>query len=101
PDDGAAIAQRHVHHLHDLLRERLAQRATKYGEILREDEHPAALDGAVPGDDAVAVGPVLHHVEVGAAVLDERVQLGEAAGVEEELDPLARQELAPSLLAFD
>src|SRR6185503_12021506 len=46
-------------------------------EVLREHEHPPALDGAMAGDHAVAVGAGLHHVEVRVAVLHEDVQLDE------------------------
>ena len=100
-DDRAAEPGGHVHDLHDLLGKGLAQGAAEYGEVLREHEHPPALDRAVPGDDAVAVRPVLHHSEVRVAVLDERIQLGERAGIEQELHAFARQELAALALPLD
>jgi hypothetical protein len=56
PMTGTAVLQREVHHLHDLLAVYLTQGAAEDGEVLREDGHRAALDGAVAGDDAVAVG---------------------------------------------
>ena len=70
PDDGAADLHREVHDLDDLLAEDLAEGAAEDGEVLREHRHRAALDGAVAGDDAVAVGPVL--------LLAERVGRGAA-----------------------
>src|SRR5213083_2135215 len=50
---------------------------------------------AVPGNLA------LLHAEVGRAVLDEHVELLERAFVHEELEPLARGELAALVLRFD
>ena len=46
-------------------------------------------------------GRLLLHAEVVAAVLDEHVPFLEAAGVEEQLDPLARGELALGVLRID
>ena len=45
-----------VHDLVDLLGEHLAQRPAEDGEVLAEDAHLAAVDGAEAGDDAVGVG---------------------------------------------
>src|ERR671934_249272 len=61
----------------------------------------SALDGAVSGDDAVAVGPGFHHPEVRISVLDEGVELGERARVEQELDALSCEQLAPLALPLD
>ena len=60
----------------------------------------AAVDAAVAGDDAVARDLLLGHAEVEAAVLDELVELLEAALVEQQLDALARGELALAVLAL-
>jgi hypothetical protein len=100
-DQRASVAQRHVHHLDDLLGERLSQAAAEDREVLREDEHAPALDRAVPGHHAVAVGPVLHHVEVRAAVLDERIQLDERPRVEQRLHSLTREQLPPLVVPLD
>ena len=43
----------------------------------------------------------LLHAEIGAAVLDEHVELLERALVEEEFDPLARRQLAALVLGID
>ena len=59
------------------------------------------VDLAVAGDDAVAEDLLLLHPEVGAAVRHELVDLDEAAGIEEQLDALARGELARGVLALD
>ena len=77
------------------------QRAAEDGEVLAEDEHQAAVDHAVAGDHAVARDLVVGHAEVGAAVLDEHVPLFEGAVVEQQLDPLARGELALVVLRVD
>ena len=67
----------------------------------REDEDGAAVDRAVAGDDGVAPGPVLLHLEVVGAVADEGVELLEGAGVEQLLDPLAGGHLALRVLLLD
>ena len=67
----------------------------------REDAHAAAVDRAVAGDDGVAPGPVLLHVELVGAVAHEGVELLEGAGVEQLLDPLAGGELALGVLLLD
>ena len=53
------------------------------------------------GDDAVAGDDLVLHAEVAAAVRDELVQLFERAGIEQEIDALARRELAGVVLALE
>ena len=77
------------------------ERAAEDGEVLREHEDLAAVDEPVAGDDAVAEDLLLLHAEVGAAVRDEAVELDEAAGVEQEVDALARGQLAGLVLLLD
>ena len=77
------------------------KRAAEHGEILGEHEHGAAVDRAPAGDHAVAGDFGLLHAEVARAVLDEHVELLERALVEQELDPLARGELAALVLRLD
>ena len=101
PDQRAAVLEREVHDLADLLGEHLGERAAEDGEVLREDEDLAAEDRPVAGDDGVAPRPALHHPEVRVAVADEAVELDEAARVEQLLDPLAREELAALALPLD
>ena len=93
-DDGAAGAHRQVHHLADLLRVGAGEAAAEDGEVLREDEDLPALDRAIPGDHAVAEERPVLHAEVVVAVGLELVHLHERAGVEEQLDALARGELS-------
>ena len=50
------------------------------------------------GDDAVAGDHLLLHPEVAAAVGDQLVDLLERAGIEQQLDPLARGQLAGVVL---
>ena len=63
-DHRAAGLQRVVHHLDDLLAEDLAERAAEDREVLAEHADRPAVDGAVAGHHAVAVGPVRGHPEV-------------------------------------
>src|SRR5207244_4385752 len=97
----AAVLEREVHHLADLLREDLGEAAAEDGEVLREDEDLAAEDRPVAGDDRVAVRPVRERAEVRVPVADVAVELDERARVEELLEALAREELAALALARD
>ena len=82
-DDRAAGLDGEVHHLGDLLAVDLAERAAEDREVLGEHAHLAAVDGAVAGDHAVAVGPVLLQPERRRAVPRQLVELDEGALVEE------------------
>ena len=52
------------------------------------------------GDDAVAGNDLLVHAEIAAAVGDELVDFFEGAGIEQEIDPLARRQLSRIVLAL-
>ncbi len=101
PDDRDPELEGEVHDLADLLGVRLGERAAEHREVLREDGDLAALDAAEPGDDAVAGDALALHAEVVAAVHDEAVHLLERTGVEEQVEPLARGELARGVLPLD
>ncbi len=79
----------------------LGQRPAEHGEVLGEDVGDAAVDGAPAGDHAVARDLVPLHAEIGAAVLDIHVELLEGAFVEQEVEALARGELAATVLGLD
>ena len=101
PDDGAADLDGHVHHLADLLGEDLGERAAEDGEVLTEHAHRPPEHGAVAGDDRVTPGPLVAHPELALAVADEPVELDERARIEQELDPLAGEQLAALVLPLD
>ncbi len=100
-DHGRADLHRHVHDLADLLRVPLAERAAEHGEILAEEEHQPAVDRARSGDDAIAGNGLVRHAEIDAIMLDIHVELLERSLVEQDLDPLARGELALGVLRSD
>ena len=100
-DDRAAGLDGEVHHLGDLLAVDLAQGAAEDGEVLGEHAHLAAVDLAVAGDDAVAVGPVLLEAERDRPVPGQLVELDEGALVEEQLDALAGGLAALGVLLLD
>ena len=83
PDDRTADLHGEVHDLADLLAEDLAQGPAEDGEVLREDRHGPAVDRAITGDDAIAVGTILVLPEGDAAVTCVLVHLDERALVEE------------------
>ena len=84
-----------------LLGVRLRQRAAEHREVLGEDVDDAAVDGAPAGDHAVAGDLGLLHAEVGAAVLDVHVELLEGVLVHQQVDALARGQLAALVLGVD
>src|SRR5208282_1373804 len=101
PDHRGADIDRLIHDLADLLGVRLAERAAEDSEILAEDKDQPAVHRAVAGDDTVARDLVLVDAEIVAAVLDEHVPFLEGTRVEQQLEPLARGELAAAVLGLD
>ena len=100
-DDRGAHLHRVIHDLHDLLGERSRERAAEDGEVLGEDEDQPAIDGAAAGDHAIARDLVLAHAEVLALVDHEAIGLAKGPRVDQQLDALARGELAGLVLALD
>ncbi len=100
-DDRRPRLHRHVLDLDDLAGVGLRQRAAEHREVLGEDEDGAAVDRAPAGDDAVAGDFLRAHAELGRAVLDEHVELLERALVHQQVDALARGELAALVLRLD
>ena len=98
-DDRDAAAERELHDLDDLLAGDLAERSAEGGEVLGVDRDRAAVDRADAGDDGIAVGAGLVHAERRGAVADVLVEFDEAAGVDEQLDALARRAACPSRAA--
>ena len=101
PDHRAAVLDSEVHDLADLLGEDLGERAAEDREVLGEDEDLAAEDVAVARDDRVAPRPPLAHPELDLAMPDITVELDERTGIEEALEPLAREQLALRALPLD
>ena len=101
PTIGQPLRHGEVDDLDDLLAVDLAEAAAEDGDVLGEDRDRPAVDGAVPGDDAVAERALGVHAEVGRPVPGELVELGERARVEQRLDPLARGHLARGVLLLD
>jgi hypothetical protein len=81
----------------DLVGEHLAERPAEDREVLAEHEDLATLDRPPAGDDAVGVGPVLETGLQRAA--GQRVELAERPRVEQQVDALTGQQLAPLVLA--
>ena len=92
---------RRVHHLADLLRVALGQRAAEHREVLCEGIDQAAVDRARAGDHAVAGDLLRLHPEVGAIMLDEHVIFFEAAGIEQHRQALAGSQAALGMLGRD
>src|SRR5579884_411909 len=80
---------------------RFGERSAEDGEVLRERVDQSPLHRAVAGDDSVARDALLVHPEIAVAMDDQLVELLERAGVEEQLDALARGELAFLVLTLD
>ena len=101
PDDRRAHLHREIHDLHDLCGVGFRERSAEDGEVLREGVDHAAVDAAVAGDDAVARDDLIGHPEIEAAMRDELVDLFEGARVEQQLDALARRQLAGRALPLE
>ena len=101
PDHRRADLERHVHDLADLLRVAFAQAAAEHGEVLAEDEHQPAVDRPRAGYNAVARDLLRRHAEVDAIMLDIHVELLEARGIEQHVEPLARRQPALLMLRVD
>jgi hypothetical protein len=90
-----------IHDLADLLGEGARQRAAVHREVLREHEYKPTVDAARAGDHAVAEDLAVAGLEVHGPVDLEAVELGERAGIEQQLDALARGQLAALVLSVD
>src|SRR5688572_387760 len=91
---GAAVAQRELLDLDNLLAVDLAEGSPVDGEVLAIDGHGAAIDGAVPGYQAVTERLLLFHAKGGGAVHGERIEFDERSLVDEQFNPFARGVLA-------
>src|SRR4029077_14507561 len=90
-----------VHDLADLLGVRLGERTAEDGEVLGEDVDRPAVDPSIASDDAVTGIDLVGEAEVGSPVGDEPVELDEAPLVEQQIETLARGELALLVLLGD
>ncbi len=97
----AARLHGHVHRLADLRRVGLAERPADDREVLGEYKDLATVHGAVTYDDTLAGSLDLVHPELGAAVLDEGVELKETSGIEESGYTLSGGALALLVLSGD
>ena len=100
-DDGAAVLQRKLLHLHDFLAVDLREGTAVHGEILRVHGDQAAIHRAVAGDQAVAERLLRLHAEGRGAVARQGVELDERALVQEHFDALAGGVLTTGMLLFD
>src|SRR4029079_14010209 len=101
PDHRTADLHGHLHDLADLLREHLGERAAEDREVLAEHADRAPEHGAVAGDHCVAPRAVVAHPELALAMRAEAVELDDRAGIEQEVETLAGEELAALVLTSD
>ncbi len=76
----------------------LGQRAAEDREVLAEDEDEPTVDRPVAGDDAVAEVATRRDR---SCVRDERVELDERVRIEQQVEALARRQLAGRVLSLD
>ena len=88
----------HVHDLVDLRGVGLAQRAAEDPEVVGVDEDRAAVHRAPAGDHTVGVRLLGLQAEAGRPVPAQLLDLAEGALVQQQLDPLARGQLALGVL---
>ena len=101
PHDRGPVLHGHVLELHDLLGVRLGERPAEHREVLAEHVDEAPVDRPVPGDHAVPQHLLVRQPEIRRAMRDEAIQLHEGVRVHEEVDPLARRQLAARVLRGD
>ena len=98
--DGRAGLQGEFLRPDDFFRVHLPQRAAEGVEILRGREHELAVHVSASGDDAVAGRAPRVHPEIGRPRFDEKVDLREAAGVQQQVEPLPGGQLPPGALTL-
>ena len=99
--DGCAVLHGEIHHLADLFRVRLRQRAAEDGEVLREHVDEPPFHAAPTGHHAVAEDLLIGEPEIGGAVGDEAIELDERTGIEQHVEALARRHLPFLMLRGD
>ena len=100
PTIGAPSFIAEIHDLHDLRGVGLRERSAEHGEVLREGEDLAAVDEAVAGDDAVARDDLLSIPKSRQRWVTSLSSSSKVPGIEQQLDPLARGQLAGGVLAL-
>ena len=88
-NDGSAVFERELLHLHDFCGVALAQRAAVGGEVVGIDKDQSSVDFTVTGNHTVAGYLLLFHAEVGAAVRYKLVEFVERTFVEQHIDAFA------------
>ena len=96
-----AILDGHVLNFGDFLRMSFGERSAKHCEILTKDIDNAAVDRAPSCDDTVAGWFALLHAKFDAAVRFEHVEFFERVLVQQQIDPLARGQLAFGVLRIN
>ena len=91
---GRADSRRVVHHFADFARRHFRRRAANDGEVHCENEYLSTVNVAVAGDDAIAIESHTSEAESGGMVTHKRIDLVEAAGIEQFVDSFAGGELA-------
>ncbi len=100
PYHGGTHLHGQVHDLADLPRVGFGEGAAEDREVVGEEEYGPAVHAAEPRHDAVARDALSVHPEIAAVVLHQGVGLFEGTGVEEEVHPLARRQLAGLVLGL-
>ena len=100
-NDGGTGLHGLVHDFAYLEGHGLAQATSEDGEILCKDIDGTAFDGTVAGHHTVAQEGLFLHVEIGAAVSEEHVELFERTLVDEKSDTLTGSQFALLMLFVD
>ena len=100
-DEWGAVVHRKVHHLADLVGDSGSEASAIGREVLGEEEHSPPVDRSISGDDRIPGRAMVFDAETCGVMPHEHVELLERVLVEEELDALARRQLAEVVLAVD
>ena len=99
-DERRTNRKREIHHLVDLLGEDFAKSTTKHGEVLREHEDLATIDGSPTRHNTVGVRALFDATFMGT-VTSEHVEFVERTLVEEVVNALSGKHFALQVLAFN
>jgi len=80
---------------------RFRKRAAEHGEVLREHEYQATVNGTVTRHHAITRQRLLLHAEIGTAVFLEHIPFFERVRIEEQFDTLTGGEFALGVLRVD
>jgi hypothetical protein len=101
PHHRNSLAQSQLAHARGLQLADHAERPGHHGEVIGNGRHAASVDAPDPGDATVGGGELPLHRGCSGLVMAQKRELGEGAGVEQQVQSFPDRELALPMLALD